>query len=123
RDAYDLLAAIFKASNRSEDLIPKLEALAEKDARNGTLQFYLADQYVAANRLDDAEALYKKTLAFSKDVDGYIGLSTVYRKTGRADDLLDALGRALGAARNSQQLAVTLGRLDAELKAIVVDRE
>lgn len=64
--AYQLLADILKVQGKSGDLVSRLEQLAEKDQHNQTLQFFLARQYVEANRFDDAEARFKKTLEREK---------------------------------------------------------
>lgn len=116
RAAYELLADVLKELGRSEELISRLETLAEKDPRNGTLQYFLAEQYVAQNRLDNAEALYKKTLQGSQDPDGYVGLAAVYRRQGKPDALLDALANALKEGSG-------LERLDREFQAVIQDEK
>nr|AUN35767.1 TPR domain-containing protein [uncultured bacterium] len=60
RGAYDLLAEILKSMNRSDELIGRLETLAKQDPRNSTLQFFLADAYVTANRLEEARHSTKR---------------------------------------------------------------
>jgi tetratricopeptide (TPR) repeat protein len=114
RAAYELLAEILAKLDKSAELISRLEAAAENDARNSYLQYFLADQYAAANRLDDAEALYKKTLESSVDVQGYLGLAAVYRRQGRVADLLDALTKGYAQAGD-------LAAFNAEIKAILAD--
>lgn len=114
--AYDLLADILRGQGRIEELIPRLEQAAEKDARNPFLQLFLADQYAAANRLDQAEVLFKKTLAASADARGFAGLAAVYRRQNRPAELLLALGNAYGESGS-------LKLLEPEFKAIVSDKE
>lgn len=116
RDAYVLLADILKKLGKSDELIPRLEALVEKDARNSTLSFFLADQYVAAKRFDDAEKLYKKTLASAAELPGYLGLATLYRQQNRAAELLETLGKGYAQAGE-------LDGLSGEIKAIVADEK
>jgi Tfp pilus assembly protein PilF len=91
-----------------------LETLAEKDKRNSTLQYFLAEQYVAAKQLDKAEALYKATLEASGGSEGNIGLVGIYRTRKQAAPLLDVLVKAVKGGRG-------LERLEPELKAISQD--
>jgi tetratricopeptide (TPR) repeat protein len=94
RAAYELLVAILEKLGRSQEAIRRLEEAATKDPRNSTLQYFLADQYAAANRLDQAEELFKKTLESSAETQGYVGLASVYRRKGRPAELIDTLGKA-----------------------------
>lgn len=114
RAAYELLAEILARLDKAAELISRLEAAAENDARNTTLQYFLADQYAAADRLDDAEALYKKTLESAVDAQGYLGLARVYRRQGRADPLLGALAKGWAEAGELTAFAD-------EIKTIVAD--
>jgi tetratricopeptide (TPR) repeat protein len=114
RGAYELLARILARLDRSAELIPRLEAAAEKDSRNSFLQFFLADQYAEQNRLDDAEALYKRTLETSADVQGYLGLAGVYRRQRRAAELLEVLIQAYSEAGDLKPFAT-------EFKSIIAD--
>lgn len=116
RAAYQLLADILEKLQRSDELLGRLEHMAQQDARNSTLQYFLAEQYVAANRLDEAEKLYTRVLADSGDADGYAGLAAVYRRQGRADELLTALAKAAAAGRSIEQLT-------AELEAVAQDEK
>lgn len=116
RAAYELLGEILTKLGKPQDLIPRLEAAAEKDARNSTLQFFLADQYAAANRLDDAETLFKKTLESSSEVPGYVGLAGVYRRQNRPVELLEILSKGYSEAGDLKAFA-------AEYKAIAGDEK
>lgn len=116
RDAYELLAQILAKMDKASELIPRLEAAAEKDARNSTLLFFLAEKYADENRLDDAESLYRKTLEASEDVQGYLGLAGVYRRQNRPAELLDALVKAYSEAGELKPFA-------AEFKSIVADQK
>ena len=116
RAAYELLVEILKKMDKSDELIPRLESLCEKDERNSTLQYFLADQYLERNRLDDAEKLYKKTLTTSAELQGYVGLASVYRQQNRPDDLVDALARGF-------QETGDLEGLEDTFKAIATDEK
>ncbi|MBT4867554.1 MAG: tetratricopeptide repeat protein [Planctomycetaceae bacterium] len=123
RAAYVLLADILKATKKSDELIGRLETLAKKDARNALLQLFLADQYLAAKRLDDAEAMYKTALKSSTEMSGYLGLAAVYRQQKRPAELIQALAKGFGGTRSPEQLAANLGKLETEMKAIQEDEK
>lgn len=95
RDAYQLLADILTKLNRSDELIAKLEALADKDQHNIPLQYFLADRLVAVNELEKARRIYETALQNGGDASGYIGLAQVFRKLQKSEELLDLLGRSL----------------------------
>jgi len=95
RDAYQLLADILLKLKRGDELIAKLEALAEKDQHNIPLQYFLADRLVAANELEKARKIYETALQNGGDASGYIGLALIFRKLQKSDELLDLLGRSL----------------------------
>jgi len=114
RDAYQLYADILIALDRKNELLPKLKTLVEKDPRNSTLLYFLAEQYAQNDQLDNAEKLYKKTLDELGDSKGYLGLAGVYRKQGKAKALLETLSKAI-------QSGPSLTMLEAELEAISQD--
>ena len=116
RAAYELLAAILEKLGKPQELIGRLEAAAEKDARNSTLQFFLADQYAANNRLEEAEALFTKTLESAAEVPGYVGLAGVYRRQNRPAELLEILAKGYSEAGELKAFA-------AELKAIAEEEK
>lgn len=116
RAAYELLAEILRKLDKGGELLPRLEQLAEKDSKNATLQYFLADQLLAAKRLDDAEKLYKKTLTITADLPGFVGLSSIYRQQNRPADLLDILGK--GYAETGE-----LAGLDAEMKLLLAEEK
>jgi tetratricopeptide (TPR) repeat protein len=109
-----LLSEILAKLGKSSELIGRLEGAAEKDARNSWLQFYLAEQYAQANRLDAAEALFKKTLESSSEVPGYVGLAGVYRRKNQPSELLATLSKGYSEAGDLKAFA-------AEFKAIAGD--
>lgn len=123
RAPYELLATLLKETNRSDQLISRLEELAKKDSKNLLLQYYLAEQYVAADRLDDAETIYKKAIEDSKEPEAYAGLVGIYRRKGSADELLQALSKAIGSGLEAEAQDRNLGAIEDELKAIGEDEK
>ncbi len=118
--AYQLLAEILKQQNKSNDLLPQLEKMAEADQHNHTLQFFLARQYVEAKRYDDAEKLFKKTLERERSIEGFAGLAALYREQKRPAELLQALGQALSRESEIDKVA---DDLEHEMQAIQKDEE
>jgi tetratricopeptide (TPR) repeat protein len=116
REAYQLLADILKKLKRSDELIGRLETLAEVDAQNVALQYFLADRLVDVNELDRARKIYDSMLQSGGDGSGYVGLARVLRKMQKSDELLEALGR--GMARGEDAIAI----LEPEIKALSEDK-
>ena len=118
QDAYDLLAKILTELDREDEVLSRLESLAEKDPRNSTLQYYLARQYMEAGRLDEAEDLYQKTLKASGDAQGYAGLAAVYRRQHRPSELLEALAKAITRGGNAEVLETELQAISSDEKMV-----
>jgi tetratricopeptide (TPR) repeat protein len=116
REAYALLAEILKKLDRSDELVSRLEALAEKDPRNNHLQYAYADTLMEAGELERARQVYEAVLKGGGDAPGFLGLAGVLRRMKRADELLDVLGR--GLSKLGQE---GLDQFDTELKAVVAD--
>lgn len=116
RDAYQLLADILQKLKRSDELIGRLETLAENDSQNVALQYFLADRLADVNELERARKIYDTMLQSGGDGSGYLGLARVLRKMQKADELLEALGR--GVARGEDAVAA----LEPEIKALSEDK-
>jgi tetratricopeptide (TPR) repeat protein len=111
RQPYELLAKILKATGKSSELLSRIEDLAKADPRNATLQYYLADQYVASGRMKDAEALIEKVIKESHDPEGYVSLAAIYRRENKAPELLDALAKGLKGQRGTNRLDQLLAKI------------
>ena len=123
RHAYELLREILTAADRSDEVIPRLEALGAADSRNALLQYFLADQYVAANELEKAEQLYTSVLKGSGNPEGHLGLAAVYRRQKNAEKLLSSLIRAFKGGVEIERLTPELEQItqDGELLARLID--
>lgn len=122
REAYQLLADILAELKKSDELVPRLEKLAEKDLRNSTLQFFVAQQYVAADRLDDAEKLYQQVLERSNEFDGHLGLVEIYRRQSRVPELLKQLIEAQESVESGAAEALENALSEIEEDAKLVDK-
>lgn len=123
RDAYELLAKILLAKDQKAELITRLEKMAQDDARNTTLQYFLAEQYMENNQLEKAETLYKKTLEGNKDPEGFAGLASVYRRQNKPDELFDSLTQAVESGSPIEALEEELQVIgtDEKLAAKVIE--
>jgi tetratricopeptide (TPR) repeat protein len=119
REAYQLLADILQKLGRGEELVGRLEQIAQRDPRNRPLQYFFADALVQAGELERARQVYEAALKGAGDAAGYLGLAGVYRRLKRADELLDALGR--GLSKVGPDGVEQLGQFDTELKTIAAD--
>lgn len=113
---YQLLADILAKLNRSDELIRRLETMAESDAQNPYLQYFLAEKLTDINELERARKIYDTILRNGGDASGYAGLARVLRKMQNSDDLLHALGR--GFARGEDAIK----DLEPEVKALTEDK-
>ncbi len=110
RQPYELLARILKATGKSSELVSRVQDLAKADPRNATLQYFLADEYVAAGRLKDAEELIQRVMKESHDTEGYVSLAVIYRKENKPQELLEVLAKGLKGQRGTNRLDQLLAR-------------
>jgi len=111
RQPYELLAKILKATGKESELLSRIQDLAKTDPRNATLQFYLADQYIAAGRLKEAEELIQRVMKESHDTEGYVSLAVIYRKENKPAELLEALAKGLKGQRGTNRLDQLLAQI------------
>jgi tetratricopeptide (TPR) repeat protein len=104
RQPYDLLGKILKATGKGSELLARVREISKADPRNATLQYFLADQYVAAGQLKEAEELIHRVITESHDQEGWVSLAAIYRKENNADKLLEALAKGLNGQRGTNRL-------------------
>jgi tetratricopeptide (TPR) repeat protein len=114
RHPYDLLAKILKATGKSSELLSRVQDLAKSDPRNATLQYFLADEFVAAGRLKDAEELIHRVITESHDPEGWVSLAAIYRKENKPAELLEALSKGLRGQRGTNRLDHLLAEIQDE---------
>lgn len=111
---YQLLSSLLSAAGRQRELLPRLEKLYAADRENVPLAYFLAIEYRYANEFAKAEPLYQDLLKRAPKLEAYRGLVDVYRRTAKAEPLMNLLA----------QLAAKAGSLDAvssEATAIAAD--
>ncbi|QDU79939.1 tetratricopeptide repeat protein [Polystyrenella longa] len=112
RDAYELLEQLLEKLDRSDDLIPSLEKLADNDPRNSKLKYFLAEQYIENDKLDEAEKLIKSTLESRGDPEGLISLAEIYFQRRQAEPLLDTMATAFKSQQNINALQDLMNRIE-----------
>jgi len=114
---YALLADILKALKKENELLPRLEKLHVGDPNNVWLAYALAERCFEAQKLDQAEKLYRALAAKKPAVIGYRNLIEIYRRGKRYDDLVKVLGEAVAKVAALEPLAMNKRSLadDAEL--------
>ncbi len=92
--------------------------MLEKDELNKGLRYFVADQYVEDDRLEQAEKLLSETIGGSKDPRGLVGLAAVYHKQGQAAKLLEALSEAFAVIPQTDEEEM-LERLTPDVRALI----
>ncbi len=122
REAYQLLADLLKDLERSDELLGRLEELHDRDARNKTLSYFLAEQYEQQGHLDEAESLLTETIGRSHDPRGLVGLASVYRRQHKAKPLLETFTKAFQLLERFLTQAddpEVVARMDSDTRAVI----
>ena len=118
RKAYEFLGEILVGLNQSDELIPRLEKLAEKDKYNRTLHYYLAEQYGEAGRFEDAEKTYKASIGESSDIEGLAGLLRLYEKNQKYEQLITTLSEIVQSGEGIRKIQPDLQRMSEDKKLV-----
>lgn len=113
---YRLLSEIFVAQERADEFLEYLQGLSKTEGKNRDYQLFLADEYLKADRLGDAETIFSEIADDSESIDALIGLARISRIRKEPGPLLDAFTRAFETGSGT-------GRLEAELELIGNDDE
>lgn len=95
RTAYTLLKELLAELKRSDELLPRLEAMFQADSHNDVLRFFLADEYFAADQIDKAASLYVNKQKIVNDPRALVGLLSVHLKKKDFPAMLTVLNDAL----------------------------
>lgn len=102
---YELLARLLAESNKPDALIGRLEELRKLDGRNAPLRAFLAGQYLAVEKLDQAEPLFVEAVEQAPSPEAFQGLSAIYRRTNRPGPLLKVLGESVAKTGGLEMLS------------------
>lgn len=89
------LEETLKKLGRQSELIARLEKLRTAEPKSASLGYFLASQYTAAGKPDEAESLYVELLKTSPTAAGYRELLDLYRHNKRFDAMLETQGDAV----------------------------
>jgi tetratricopeptide (TPR) repeat protein len=92
---YELLAEQLEAAGQFDQLLTKLEALRADQSGSLSLGYFLADQYLKAQRWDDAEKLFTELMEKKPVAEGFQGLAQVALKKQRAKQLFELFGKCV----------------------------
>jgi tetratricopeptide (TPR) repeat protein len=92
---YELLEQVLKELGRSDELLPRLEKLAEEQPGNVPLHFSLGERYFQRDALDKAEKHLQTVQASRPSRDVYRRLVEIYSRTGQDEKLIQILGEVL----------------------------
>lgn len=98
-DPYELLAELLRKKHTEEKeaqaaLVARIEKLYNDDPANAGLASFAAEIFLQADRLEDAEKVYREQLTLNPTAESYRGLIQVYRKLDQPAKLLEVLGQA-----------------------------
>jgi tetratricopeptide (TPR) repeat protein len=93
RAPYTLLQQILAKTGKEDSLATRLEELAKQDPTNRELNAFLAETYVALDRLEEAEAIFTASLKGEPSERAYMGLAQIYRRQMKVAELLENISR------------------------------
>ncbi len=113
---YRVLVDVLGRLDRADEVLPRLEALREKQDDAPALRYVLAEQYLNREKFDEAAVLYEVLLEQAPTLAGFRGLVETYRRAGNVPSLL----RILGELADKTGAIASLGE---EAEAIVANEE
>lgn len=116
RAPYQLLKELLAELKRSDELLPRLKEMQERDRRNRYLAYFLADEYLAADQIDEARKLYEQTNGGTAP-ESLVGLSLIARREGDFKKWLDVAGRTFATLQLANPGVLT--KLSPELQELV----
>jgi tetratricopeptide (TPR) repeat protein len=114
KQVYDLLIQALTKLKREKEIIPRLEAAAQGDPRNGPLQYALADRYRAAGMGDKADALLKTLIETQPDLQGFVALYASLLKEKKTEDLIGLLAKVASRLRREDAVRSQIDALVAD---------
>jgi tetratricopeptide (TPR) repeat protein len=93
---YRVLVDVLGRLDRSDEVLPHLEALREKQRDGAALRQVLAEEYLDRDKLDEAAELFEELLEQSPTLAGFRGLAEAYRRGGKVEPLLRVVGQLAG---------------------------
>ncbi len=118
---YELLAQVLEKLGRSDEVLPRVQAAADKDKFNKGLQYLLGTLYEKAGDIEKAKGIYLTVVKDPPDGRIYKSLAGIYQKEDRLRDLILLLGEALQKQWEGQPAAADT--VSEQLKVLSADPE
>ncbi|MGZ0165058.1 MAG: tetratricopeptide repeat protein [Planctomycetales bacterium] len=93
RAPYLLLQQILVKTDKEDSLAPRLEQLIKDDPTNREAKAFLAEAYLAKDRLEEAEEIFTASLKDGPSPAAYLGLAQIYRRQMKAAELLENISK------------------------------
>jgi tetratricopeptide (TPR) repeat protein len=119
RGPYRLLQQILVKTEQEDSLATRLEDLVKKDPTNREAKAFLAEAYLAKDRLEEAEEIFTATLKDGPSPAAYLGLAQIYRRQMKAAELLENISKVYVQAWQQRPLPEPLAT---ELEVLQKDK-
>jgi tetratricopeptide (TPR) repeat protein len=93
RGPYVLLQQILEKTKQQDSLATRLEELVKNDPTNREAKAFLAEAYLAKDRLEEAEEIFMSSLKDGPSPAAYLGLAQIYRRQMKAAELLENISK------------------------------
>ncbi len=98
-NAYELLIKVLDQLGKPDQVLPTLETAVARDQFNQNLKLLLAREYEQRHQAKKAETLYLALLEDAPSEEAYRGITRMYQKQERWDDLVQRLDQDLSDPR------------------------
>lgn len=102
---YELLDELLAKLQQPEQLLPRLNQLAEADPKNVVLSFYLAGKLAQAGETTRAAELYRASLTERPTTDAFQALGKLLREAGNASALFELMTQCAEKAGDLRPLS------------------
>jgi tetratricopeptide (TPR) repeat protein len=93
RGPYRLLQQILVKTDQEDSLATRIEKLVKNDPTNRVAKAFLAEAYLAKDRLEEAEEIFTASLKDGPSPAAYLGLAQIYRRQMKAAELLENISK------------------------------
>lgn len=115
---YQFLDDLLAEANRSDELVPRLQAAHRRDAGNHRLVYFLGEKLRQQDELTEARTILEQANAEEPTANAYLSLSQIYRAQRDSPALLRLLADAAGRTGSLGILADELGVIAADDKLV-----
>ncbi|QDT38883.1 tetratricopeptide repeat protein [Stratiformator vulcanicus] len=103
--AYELFGQILKSLEREDEIVGRLQSIADKSPRNAAVRLTLADLLIEQDRLDDASQILGEIAPRESESQVHFALARIAAKRNDAAVLLSELEQATSESEDLQSLA------------------